>query len=176
VSVLLYLSSLIIPLTFAIIIAYGYTKRVDLYENFIVGAKDGMQTVIDILPTLIGLMVAVGVLRASGALDLLSALISPLTAYLGYPSEAVPLTFMRLVSSSASTGLLLDIFDRYGPDSYIGRFVSIMMSCTETVIYTMSVYFMSIGITKTRYTLPGALIANLAGVIIALVLTNMLYA
>jgi spore maturation protein B len=176
VTVLLYISNLIIPLTFALIIAYGYTKRVDLYENFIVGAKDGMKTVVDILPTLIGLMVAVGVLRASGALDYLSALISPLTVYLGYPTEAVPLTFMRLVSSSASNGLLLDIFEKYGPDSYIGRFVSIMMSCTETVIYTMSVYFMSVGITKTRYTLPGALIANLAGIIVALILTNMLFA
>ena len=169
------LSNLIIPMTFALIILYGYLKRVELYDSFIEGAKDGMKTVAGILPTIVGLMAAVGILRASGALDLFSRLISPLTSRLGYPNEAVPLTLMRLVSSSASTGLLLDLFKKYGPDSYIGRFVSIMMSCTETVFYTMSVYFMSVKITKTRYTLAGALTANLVGIIASLALTNMLY-
>jgi spore maturation protein B len=169
------LSNLIIPMTFAVIILYGYAKRVELYDNFIEGAKDGMQTVVGILPTIVGLMVAVGILRASGALDIISRLILPLTSRLGYPNEAVPLTLMRLVSSSASTGLLLDLFKKYGPDSYMGRFVSIMMSCTETVFYTMSVYFMSVKITKTRYTLTSALIANFAGVAASLLLTNILF-
>jgi len=172
---ILLLSNLIIPMTFALIILYGYLKRVDLYDNFIEGAKDGMKTVVGILPTIVGLMVAVGILRASGALDLFSKLISPLTSRLGYPTEVVPLTLMRLVSSSASTGLLLDLFKKYGPDSHIGRFVSIMMSCTETVFYTMSVYFMSVKITKTRYTLTSALIANLVGIVASLALTNMLF-
>ena len=169
------LSNLIIPLTFALIILYGYLKRVELYDNFIEGAEDGMKTVVGILPTIVGLMVAVGILRASGALDLFSGIISPITSRLGYPNEVVPLTIMRLVSSSASTGLLLDLFKKYGPDSYIGRFVSIMMSCTETVFYTMSVYFMSVKITKTRYTLAGALIANLVGIMVSLALTNRLF-
>jgi len=172
---ILALSNLIIPTMFAVIILYGYLKHVDLYDNFIEGAKDGMKTVAGILPTIVGLMVAVGILRASGALDLFGKLISPLTSRLGFPDEAVPLTLMRLVSSSASTGLLLDIFKKYGPDSHIGRFVSVMMSCTETVFYTMSVYFMSVKITKTRYTLAGALIANLAGIAASLALTNMLF-
>jgi len=169
------LSDLIIPITFALIILYGYLRHVDLYDGFIDGAKDGMRTVVGIMPTIVGLMVAVGILRASGALDLFSRLIAPLTSRLGYPNEAVPLTLMRLVSSSASTGLLLDLFKKYGPDSHIGRFVSIMMSCTETVFYTMSVYFMSVKITKTRYTLTGALLANLAGIIASLTLTNVLF-
>jgi spore maturation protein B len=174
-SAILFASNLIIPLTFVLIIAYGYFKKVDLYDSFIEGAKDGMTTVVGIMPTLVGLMVAVGILRASGALDMISDFISPLTTRLGYPKEAVPLTFMRLVSSSASTGLLLDLFKRYGPDSYLGRFVSIMMSCTETVFYTMSVYFMSVKITKTRYTLAGALFANFAGIVASLLITNLLY-
>jgi spore maturation protein B len=174
-SAILFASNLIIPLTFAIIIVYAYSKRVNLYDSFIEGAKDGMSTVVGIMPTLVGLMVAVGILRASGALEILSNFIAPLTSRLGYPKEAVPLTFMRLVSSSASTGLLLDLFKKYGPDSYLGRFVSIMMSCTETVFYTMSVYFMSVKITKTKYTLSGALFANLVGIIAALVLSNFLY-
>ena len=120
-------------------------------------------------------MVAVGMLRASGALDLLSGLITPVTNRLGYPADALPLTLMRLVSSSAATGLLLDIFERYGPDSFIGRFVSVMMSCTETVFYTMSVYFMSVKITKTRHTLTGALIANFTGVIASIFITRWLF-
>ena len=169
------LSNLIIPMTFAVIILYGYLKHVQLYDSFVEGAKDGMKTVAGILPTIVGLMVAVGILRASGALDLFSKFISPITSRLGYPNEAVPLTIMRLVSSSASTGLLLDLFKKYGPDSHIGRFISIMMSCTETVFYTMSVYFMSVKVTKTRYTLAGALIANLVGIIVSLALTNMLF-
>ena len=120
-------------------------------------------------------MVAVGMLRASGALDILSNLIAPLTEPLGYPTAAVPLTIMRLVSSSASTGLLLDIFETYGPDSFIGRFVSVMMSCTETIIYTMSIYCMHVKITKTKHTLTGALIANLAGIILSLWISQRLY-
>ena len=172
---ILLLSNLIIPLTFAVIILYGYLRKVDLYDSFIDGAKDGMRTVVGILPTIVGLMVAVGILRASGALDIFSRLISPVTSRLGFPNEAVPLTFMRLISSSAATGLLLDIFKKYGPDSHIGRFVSVMMSCTETVFYTMSVYFMSVKITKMKYTLAGALIANLVGIAASLALTNMLF-
>ncbi|MCL1845930.1 MAG: spore maturation protein, partial [Defluviitaleaceae bacterium] len=117
----------------------------------------------------------VGMLRASGAFDILGDLISPITDRLGYPADAVPLTLMRLVSSSASTGLLLDLFERHGPDSFLGQFVSIMMSSTETVFYTMSIYFMSIKITKTRFTLAGALFANFCGVLLSLWITGVLY-
>jgi len=163
------------PLMFVGIISYGIVKKVPLYDTFIEGAKEGLTTVIGVFPTLIGLMVAVGILRESGSLDLLSRLISPVTDRLGFPNEAVPLTLMRLVSSAASRGLLLDLFKNYGPDSFLGRFVSIMMSSTETIFYTMSVYFMSVKITKTRFTLAGALIANISGVIISLLLTQILF-
>jgi spore maturation protein B len=168
----LFLSDLIIPITFAGILLYALSRKVPVFDSFIEGAKEGFGTVLNILPTIIGLMVAVGMLRASGALDLLSRFIAPVTERFGYPTEAVPLTFMRLVSSSASTGLLLDVFERYGPDSTLGRYVSVMMSCTETVIYTMSIYFMSVKITKTRHTLTGALVANIAGIAASLFLTN----
>ncbi|MCL2225533.1 MAG: spore maturation protein [Defluviitaleaceae bacterium] len=174
-QVILFLSDLIIPLTFAGILMYAFSKKVPVYDNFIVGAKEGFLTVFGIAPTIVGLMVAVGMLRASGAFDMLSYLVSPLTNFLGYPTEAVPLTLMRLVSSSASTGLLLDLFELHGPDSFLGRFVSVMMSSTETVFYTMSIYFMSIKITKTRFTLAGALLANFAGVALSLWITNYLY-
>ena len=166
------LSDLMIPMTFAGILLYALSRKVPVYDIFIDGAKEGFGTVLNIMPTIIGLMVAVGMLRASGALEILSRAIAPMTDRFGYPSEAVPLTLMRLVSSSAATGLLLDIFERHGPDSPLGRFVSVMMSCTETVFYTMSVYFLSVKITKTRHTLTGALVANAAGIITALVITR----
>ncbi len=172
---LIIISDLMIPLVLVYILFYGYSKKIDVYEAFCSGAKDGLSIVVKIIPTLIGLMVSVGVLRASGALDLLSNLISPFTEPLGYPKEAVPLTFMRLISSSASTGILLDLFKNYGPDSFLGRFVSVMMSSTETVFYTMSVYFMAVKITKTKYTLAGALISNFAGVLASLIITYIIW-
>ena len=166
---------MIVPVMFVSILLYGAYKKVDLYDSFICGAKDGLNTVIGILPTLVGLMVAVGVLRASGALGLITWVATPVTDALGYPQEAVPLTIMRLISSSAATGMLLDIFKTYGPDSYLGRLVSVMMSCTETILYTMSIYFMSVKITKTRYTLTGALAANIAGVAASVYITQKVF-
>jgi spore maturation protein B len=164
-----------IPLLFAVIIVYGLLKKVRVYDAFIEGAKDGFSTVLTIMPTLIGLMVSIGVLRVSGALDALTGLLAPACALIGFPEPALPLTFMRMVSSSASVGLLLDIFKIHGPDSFTGRFVSVMMSSTETIFYTLSLYFMAVKITKTRYTLAGALIANFAGIAASLVITDMVF-
>ncbi len=174
-ELLTFLSSLIMPLMFLSIILYGYLSKVDLYETFKEGAKEGMTTVLEIFPTLLGLMVSVSILRVSGFLEIMSKIISKPMELIGFPVDAVPLTLMRLVSSSASTSLLLDIFKRYGTDSYLGTFVSIMMSSTETVVYTMSIYFMSVNISKTRYTLAGALISNIAGIVSALYITNLMF-
>jgi len=172
---ILFLSDMIIPITFAGILLFAFSRKKPVYDHFVQGAKDGFHTVFMIAPTIVGLMVSVGMLRASGALDLLSGLISPITDRFGYPSETVPLTLMRLVSSSASTGLLVDLYENYGPDSFVGRFTSVMMSSTETVFYTMSIYFMWVKITKTRFTLVGALLANFAGVMLSLFITRYLY-
>ncbi len=125
------------------------------------------------MPTLIGLMVAVGVLRASGFLQAVGRLFGGLAGKVGFPSELVPLVFVKMFSSSAATGLVLDIFKTHGPDSYIGTITSIMMSCTETIFYTMSVYFLAAKVTKTRHTLAGALIATLAGVVASVILAGM---
>lgn len=155
------------------IVAYGIIHKRNVYEDFIKGAKDGFQTVIQIMPTLVGLMVAVGVLRASGFLEAVGRLFVGLAGKLGFPSELVPLVFVKMFSSSAATGLVLDIFKTHGPDSYIGMITSIMMSCTETIFYTMSVYFLAAKVTKTKYTLKGALLATLAGIIASVVLAGM---
>ena len=110
---------------------------------------------------------AVGILRASGFLDFISEIIGKFTGSIGFPGELVPLTVVKMFSSSAATGLLTDIFANFGPDSFLGRTASVMMSCTETVFYTMSLYFLSVGVRKTRYTLPCALLANIVGVFAA---------
>lgn len=144
-----------------------------MYEDFIKGAKDGFRTVNQIMPTLVGLMVAVGVLRASGFLNAVGKLFGGLTDKIGFPSDLVPLVFVKMFSSSAATGLVLDIFKTYGPDSYIGMITSIMMSCTETIFYTMSVYFLAAKVTKTRHTLPGALLATIAGIAASVILAGM---
>lgn len=167
-------SNIIIPVIIFYIVAYGLTVKSNVYEDFIKGAKDGFHTVIQIMPTLIGLMVAVGVLRASGFLTFLGSLFSGVTERFGFSSELIPLILVKMFSSSAATGLVLDIFKNHGPDSLIGMTTSIMTSCTETVFYTMSVYFMAAKVTKTRYTLAGAVLATISGVAASIVLAKMM--
>lgn len=172
---LLYISDYMIPFVIFYIVGFGLLMKTPVFHEFTKGAEDGFKVVLNIMPTLVGLMVAIGVLRASGALDLLSGILKPFMDIIHFPSELVPLVTVKLFSSSAATSLVLDIFKEYGPDSYLGRLTSIIMSCTETVFYTMSVYFMSAKIKKTRYTLPGALFATFIGVIASLILANLLF-
>lgn len=164
-ELLMYISDFIVPAVILLVVAYGVSEKVKVYDEFIRGAKKGFYTVIKIMPTLIGLMVAVGILRASGFLEFLASLIGKMTDYIGFPSQLVPLSIVKMFSSSAATGLLLDLFKEYGTDSRIGLIASIMLSCTETIFYTMSVYFMAAKVKKTRYTLTGALLATLAGIV-----------
>lgn len=171
----LYISDFIVPFMILAIVVYGVLMKVDVYDTFIKGAKSGFMTVIKIMPTLIGLMVAVGVLRASGFLDFLAEWIGKVTSPLGFPGELVPLTLVKMFSSSAATGLLLDLYKEHGTDSFIGLVASISMSCTETIFYTMSVYFMTAKVTKTRYTLSGALLATLAGMIASVILGGLMW-
>ena len=155
-QLLVYISNYIVPFLILSIIVYGLSAKVNVYETFIKGAKSGFFTVVRIMPTLIGLM-------AAGFLDFISGLLENFTGRIGFPGELVPLTIVKMFSSSAATGLLLDIFKQFGTDSRLGMIASISLSCTETIFYTMSVYFMTAGIKKSRYTLAGALIATFAG-------------
>lgn len=173
-GLVVFLSNAVIPLLLLFIVSYGLMKKRNVYESFIKGAVDGFQTVVQIMPTLIGLMVAVGILRASGFLDFISGLLGRLLNGVGFPAELLPVTIVRMFSSSAATGLVLDLFKEYGPDSFIGMATSILMSCTETIFYTMSVYFMAAKVTKTRYTLAGALLATFAGIVVSLFLAQMM--
>ncbi len=170
---ILYLSDFLVPFLIFYIVSYGISTKRPVYDDFIKGVGDGFQIVLKISPTLVGLMVGVGVLRESGFLDFLAELLSYVTNWLKFPSELVPLVIVRMFSSSAATGLVLDIFKEYGTDSYIGKIASILMGCTETIFYTMSVYFMSIKVTKTRWTIVGALMATVAGIIASVWLGGM---
>ena len=171
-NVLAHFSNIIIPALIFYIVAYGLISKSNVYEDFIKGAADGFKTVIQIMPTLVGLMMAVGILRASGILDFLGNSIGGLTERVGLPAELVPLIFIKLFSSSAATGLVLDIFKTYGTDSRIGLITSILMSCTETLFYTLSVYYLAAKVTKTRYTVAGALAATAAGVVMSIVMAE----
>ncbi len=172
---LLYISDYIMPFIFFVVIGYGLLCKAPVYDDFIKGAKDGLKVTVEIVPTLVSLMVAIGILRASGALNILSDCLSPVLEKIFFPAQLVPLVIIKMFSSSAATSLLLDIFKEYGPDSYLGRLASIMMSCTETIFYTMSVYFMIAGVRKSRYTLLGALVATISGVIASVIVCNMVF-
>lgn len=159
----LYISDFIVPFMILAILIYGISSGINVYDTFIQGAKKGFHTVLRLMPTLIGLMAAVGILRASGFLEFISGILGRATERIGFPGVLVPLTVVKMFSSSAATGLLLDIYKEFGTDSRNGMIASISMACTETIFYTMSVYFMTAKIKKTRYTLAGALIATFAG-------------
>lgn len=169
---LLYFSNFIVPFTMFYIIVYGFFNRVDVYESFLKGVREGFQIVIDIAPTMIALLVSIGIFRASGALDCISDGIAPVGKLFRIPAEVIPVFIVRIFSSSAAVSFVLDIFKEYGPDSKIGMIVSIMMSCTETVIYTITIYYMSVNIKKTRWTLPGAMFATIAGAIVSVIITG----
>lgn len=167
-----YLSNLIIPVLLFYIIASGLLAKRNIYQDFLDGAWNGLKTVVLICPTLIGLMTAVGVLRASGFLSFLSDLLGKVTSNLGFPGDILPLTLIRLFSSSAATGLLLDIFKEHGTESSTGFMAAIILSSTESVFYCMSVYFGITKVKKTRYTLPGALLATIVGVAVAILIVG----
>lgn len=171
-NALTHMSDIMIPMIIFWIVGYGMVSGVKVYETFLMGAKEGLRIVVEILPTLVGLMMAVGILRTSGFFDLLGKMIGPATEAVGLPAQLIPLLIVKMFSSSAATGLVLDIFKTCGPDSYVGMLTSILMSCTETIFYTMSVYFLAAKVTKTRYTLPGALLATLAGTVASIFLAG----
>ncbi len=177
---LLLISNICIPLVIFLVVLWGVIKRQPVYDQFIDGAKDGMRTCVQILPTLVGLMLGVSILSASGFLDFLSGLLTPIANFFGLPSELVPLTFVKMLSSSAATSLLLDIYERFGPDSFIGRVASIQLSSTETIFYTVSVYFMATAVNgheavkKSRYTVPGALFCTFVGVMMSVYLAGLM--
>ena len=171
----LYLSEIIIPIVVFYIVLYGFFNKTDVYESFLKGVKEGFQIVVDIAPTMIALMVSIGIFRGSGALDMLCRILKPIGNAVGVPSQILPVFLVRMCSSSAALSFVLDIFKEYGPDSYLGFLSSIMMSCTETILYTMTIYYMSVSVKKTRWTFAGAMVATMAGTIASVIIAMLLH-
>lgn len=173
ISVLVWLSSAILPFSIFYIVGFGLLAKRPVFDDFLAGAAKGMKTTAEIFPTLAALLISVRILRVSGFLDFFGMMLKVPAMVLHIPQELVPVALFRLVSNSAATGLMLDIFKEHGPDSPLGVMASLLLSSTETVFYCLSVYFGSIGIRKSRYTLPGALIATIVGIGVSIWLGNL---
>ncbi|MBR2176188.1 MAG: spore maturation protein [Clostridia bacterium] len=156
-----------VPAIIAAIVVFGAVKRIDLFEAFREGAKEGISSLISIAPSLIGLVIAVNMLSASGFFDIAAALLSPVCNAIGFPAELLPLGLIRPVSGSGSFAVLSSVLEKYGPDSIIGKTASVMAGSTETTFYAVAVYYGSVGIRKTRWTIPCALAADLTGMLFA---------
>ena len=171
------LSRYIIPLMLVMIPFYGLVfKKVKVYESFVEGAKDGFDIAVRIIPYLVAILVAIGMFRASGALEILLTTMAPFLTYIGFPPENLPLALMRPLSGSGSLGLLTDLINEHGPDSLIAKIGATMFGSTETTFYVLAVYFGSVGIKKTRHALAAGLFADLVGVLSAVFFCQLFFA
>jgi spore maturation protein B len=164
-----------IPLMFIAFLGWGILKKVKVYEVFVEGAKEGFTTAVRIIPYLVAMLVAIGIFRASGALELLTRLLSPVTALIGMPSETLAMALMRPLSGSGSLGVMTELMKVHGPDSLIGIMVSTMYGSSETTFYVIAVYFGSVGIRDTRHAVPVGIIADVAGMLAAVWVVNLLF-
>ncbi|GIQ69375.1 spore maturation protein [Xylanibacillus composti] len=156
-----------IPAIIVFIPLYAYFKKVPVYESFVDGAKDGFNTAISIIPHLVGMMVAISVFRASGAMELLVNLIRPLVEAVGIPGEVLPLGILRPITGAGSLAFTTDLIQTHGPDSMIGRIASTVQGSTDTTLYVLTVYFGAVGIRNSRYALKVGLISDVVGFLAA---------
>lgn len=155
---------------------YAAIKKINVFDAFIAGAKKGFDTSISIVPYLIAMMVAIGMLRASGFFILMDKLLAPIMHFIGMPSEVLPLALIRPFSGSASIGVMAELIHKYGGDSLIAKTAATMMGSTETTFYVIAVYFGSVGIIRTRHAIPAGLLADLAGVVASVLICRYLFA
>ncbi len=165
----------IIPALVGFFIICGLIKRVGVFDCFIDGAKSGLPTMISILPSLIGLITAVEMFKASGALDIITSAIAPVTSAVGLPPQALPMALLRPISGSGSIALLSSILGESGPDSFVGRVASVMCGASETTFYTIAVYCGAVGIKKTRHILAASLISDAASALFSCLAVRLLF-
>lgn len=164
-----------LPALVAIFVLYGWVRRVQVYESMVEGAKEGFQVALRIIPFLVAILVVIGMFRASGGLDLIVGLISPLTALVGMPGEALPMALLRPLSGSGALGIASEAMTVHGPDSVIGYMVSTYQGSTETTFYTLAVYFGAVGVKTTRHTVPACLVADVTGILAATFIVNLMF-
>ncbi len=164
-------AALIIPITMLIIITVGLAQRQPIFSIFAEGAKEGLHTMYSIAPSLVGLITAIGMFKASGVLDCLTSLLSPVTDLAGIPEQVTPLFFLKPISGSGSLAILNNIINENGADSIVTKIASVMTGSTETTFYCIAVYYGSVGISKTGCTIPCALVGDFVGMMTAIILT-----
>lgn len=164
----------LLPTVTVSIVIFGLIKGTDVFSEFIEGARENLKVCAELLPTLIALIAAVGMFRASGASELLTTAVSGICARLGFPPECLPLALIRPISGSGALAVYESILKECHPDSFAGRAASVMLGSTETTFYTIAVYFGAAGIKKTRHTVPSALLGDLTGFIISVLTVNLL--
>ena len=169
-----FISVAAIPFMIVMIILFGLKEKQKVFDIFLDGAKDGLEVVISLFPTLLGIFLAIGLLRDSGVLDFAIGIISPVTNLLKIPSQILPLAMLRPISGSASMGVAVDIMQKYGVDSLLGTICSTIMGSTETTFYTIAIYTACIKVKKIRFVLAAALLADLAGMISSVIICQIL--
>lgn len=169
-----YISSLAVPIIILIIVVYGVVEKIKIFDVFLEGAKDGIEIVMSIFPTLIGLFVAIGALRSSGILDFIISIVSPILNKISFPTQIMPLALIRPISGSSAIAVATDIMKNYGVDSKFGLMSAVIMGSTETTFYTIAVYTASVGIKKTRFVLVASLIADFVGIFVSVLVCNVI--
>jgi len=164
-----------IPFFLAAVPLYGAFRKVKVFESFVEGAKGGVQTAVRIIPYLVAMLVAVGMLRAAGAIDMMAEALSPLLSWLRFPAEILPLAIMRPLSGSGSLGIVAELVSTHGPDSFIGRLAASAYGSTETTFYVLAVYFGAVGIRKTRHAVIAGLTADLASLTAAVIVCRLAF-
>lgn len=174
-SILEAISLWAIPALLVGIPLFGMARGVKVYDTFIEGAKDGFQVAVRIIPFLVGILVAIGMFRASGAMDMLTNGLRPLLTRTNFPAEVFPLVVLRPMSGSGSLALATDIIKRFGPDSMIGRMAASLYGSSETLFYVLAVYFGAVGVKRTRHAVPSALVGDLVAAIVAVAMCAWLF-
>lgn len=169
------ISKIIIPLFVSFIILNGLRKKVDIYDSFLTGAKEGLVTCFNIFPAIIAMVFAINIFLNSGIITFLLGKLNFIFEALNVPLNILPMAVLRPISGTASLAIMNDIFLNFGPDSYVGRLASVLQGCTDTTIYVIALYFGSVRITKTKHAVYTGLFADLAGIIAAFILTNLFF-
>lgn len=169
------ISVVAIPLVLVLFLGWGIIKKVKVYEVFVEGAKDGFNVAVRIIPYLVAMLAAIGIFRASGAMELLTMILAPVTTLIGMPPETLPMALMRPLSGSGSLGIMTELMKVHGPDSLIGILASTMYGSSETTFYVLAVYFGMVSVKNTRHAVPTGLIADAAGMLAAVWIVNILF-
>ncbi len=169
------ISIVIIPLIVLFIVFYGYKKKVNIYEAFLSGAKEGLVSTFNIFPTLIAMVFAINIFLKSNFITFVLGFLKPIFKFLSIPLEILPMALLRPISGSSTLVIMSNLFEQFGPDSFVGRLASILQGCTDTTFYVMTLYFGSIKILKTRYALKVGLFADLCGIVAAFIIANLFF-